>query len=336
MTQEAPEYAVTLKMQPEVAQQLSHGSQVLDLANALELDPADPADDARAAAANEQMRAAIARSAELDRIRLEVVRPAREVIERMNSNFVPTIKALGDAVEVWKAKLGKWQQGKKAIADAAAKKAADEARAAAEESRRRAAQEEARRQEEARIAAEKEAAAKAEAEAARVAAEEAAKRNDPIAQAAAQREARRQAEAAAREAERQTQLTAESERRAREEAMAQAAAQAAARAATAPAPTPVLTGLGGRENWIAEFADGENEDSVKLKIMMAIVGVRQCGPDKLPQPSFEFCAPRPELMPLLELDMGQVKRFAKAQKQHTNIPGMTARDDRIITSRKAG
>jgi hypothetical protein len=322
------EYKVELRISPEVAAQLAHGGGALMLANALELDPSNEEDDARATAANEQMQAAIIRGKQIDAMRLDFVKPAREIIEKAQQNFVPTIEALNSAVAVFKEKLLSWRQGKQKLIDDARRKAEDEQRAMREAEARRAAAAEAERREREREAQQRAAQAAEEQAKAAAQAEADRKRGDPIAAAAAERRARKAAEEQARQREQEEQLRLESDRKAREQQLANTAAAQAARAAADIPAAPILSGFGSRAKWIAELRDGENEDSVKLKIIDAIAGI-----ERVPGNGMVWVKPRLELLPLLGLDMKQANATAKAQEQHTNIPGMTARDDRVATSR---
>ena len=140
-------------------------------------------------------------------------------------------------------------------------------------------------------------------------------RSEGNAKAAAEQE--RQARAAA--AERARQEEAERTRVEEGEARAQQATlQAAASGPVAVAAPAKIAGFSSRDNWVADFEPGKTEDDVKLWIIKAIV-----------------TGGRNDLLSLISLDAGAVKRLAKALRVNFNVPGMKAVNKPVAASRAA-
>lgn len=326
-------FEVKLTIGEEAKAQFAQGGLAVAIAEALALDPANPAHDEAAERALATQREFTARAKQIDQMRLDFVKPAREILDRAQANFMPTINALNGAVDTIKTKLLAWQQGKQKIAAAAQAKAEAEARKIREEAEKKAAQERAAAEER-----EREAKAKAEQEErerARLAAEAEAQRRagNAIEAAALDRKARLAAQARAEQEEKERLAREDGERKAREaQAKADAEARALTEAARAGAPSGDLKGFGGRENWIVELAPGKTVDDATLEISMAIVGVERTNDKAAP---LRFVKPRLELLSLLTVDLSQAKKTAKAQKNHTSIPGYVARNDPTAVTRKA-
>lgn len=250
-----------------------------------------------AVAANDELKTMKGSLKQLEDMRKSFVAPALQIVENAKAMFNPAINALSDAEAILKRKLLAYQQAEQRKLD------------------------EARRQRE---------------EAERIARQEAA------AQAA---KARAEAEEKAREERRKAQEAEEQRRKAEEEGNARAAAAAAKRAAEATAKAeavienaevvaqqvtleaaalppavevieaPKLAGLSTKENWIVELAKDVDDAEAVRQIAAAL-------------------ATRPELVALLAIDWKNAKAMGKALKKNFNVPGLIARNDPILASRK--
>jgi len=124
---------------------------------------------------------------------------------------------------------------------------------------------------------------------------------------------------ASQTAERARQEEAERTRVEEGEARAQQATlQAAASGPVAVAAPAKIAGFSSRDNWVADFEPGKTEDDVKLWIIKAIV-----------------TGGRNDLLSLISLDAGAVKRLAKALRVNFNVPGMKAVNKPVAASRAA-
>ena len=297
--------SVTLTMDDATRARLAQAAGIVAVAESFDIDCVE-----NAVLANTELRSYIEREKAIEQAWDGFVKPAEQILDHAKSIFKPARDALKHGQAILKTKLGAWTQREmeRVAAEQRAREEADrraraeaEAKAAAERARAEEAARKAR--EEARIAEEARQRAEDEAKAARLAGDR---------KAAAEAERRAQAQAAERAKKE------EEERRVREEAERRAT-QAMLAAATSPAPAPVQAavpaGFGMRKNWIAELAPGKTEDAAKLEIVKAIA------------------AGRSDLLALLQLDMKSAAKLAKALEAQFNVPGLTARNAPVATSR---
>ena len=251
-----------------------------------------------ATVANTEMRNVIAFGKDLVARRKKFVEPAKEIIAQAEGLFGPSIDAAAKAEGIYKGKLAAWTTQEQERVAAERRAAEELARRLRQEAEQKAAAERARAEEKAREERRK----AEEAETARLKA--IAEGNARAAAAAAAAKAR--AEEAA------TAAVANGEAKAQETVLTAAAA-----VQPAPAQAPaVIQGFAMRKNWVAELAPGETEDSAKLKIVQAIA------------------TGRTDLLGMLALDLGAAGKLAKALEKQFNVPGLTARNNPIATSRK--
>lgn len=161
-TEATPDLKVTLSVGPDMRQHLVNTNNAIALANSYELDPADPDSDSIAAAAQEDLRSLKQRAAQIETMRVDFVKPAREIIEKAQGYFKPAITTLQEAAGIIDRKLVAWTRGRERLAAEAKAKAEAEARRLREEAERKAAAERARAEEQERAARQKAEAAEAE------------------------------------------------------------------------------------------------------------------------------------------------------------------------------
>lgn len=283
-----------LVMTPEMAADLQRESRALELARQYVIDSPD-----MARAANDELRDIKRRLKVVDDWHEKFLAPLKQLRETTESFFGPARKALKEAEQHLKAALLEFQRK-------------EDERIAAERREREEAERRARQEAE-RVAAAERARAEAKAAEERRKAEEAERAR---LKAVAEGNARAAAAAAAEAAKAQERAAQAIENGEAKAAHAQLEAAAVAQAAAPVQQQTALAGFGTRENWVAEFAPGQDEDSVKVAIVTAIATAR-----------------RADLLAVLALDMKAVQRIAKAQKKHFNVPGMVAKDKPIAASR---
>lgn len=302
---EAQTLSVTLRLDEAMRDRLSASETVMDVIREYVVDSPEMAQ-----AANGEIQSIKKKIEEIEAVRVGFVKPARDIIEHAQAIFDPALKALREAEQMLKFRLGDWTLKQQRLAD--------EARRARDEQERRIRQE---------------AEAKAAAERARAEQEASEKRR----QAAEQEEIRKKAEldgnakVAAKAAADGARLEEEArsrqqqgDLRASEHTLSAAAAISSAPAVVEPAK---VDGFSMRDNWQVEL-DGAENDVVKT-IAGEIVGTRV---DK--SGNFNYGAPRPELVGLLKLDLSAANRMAKALKGVMNVPGLRAVNKPTPVSRK--
>lgn len=324
--------SASLTVTPEIAELIRTESGALEEAKTYVIDSQEMAQ-----AANVALKDIKRRLAAVETWRERFMSPIRQLTENANALFNPPRESLGAAETHLKKALTDWTNKEAARVEAERQAAEEAARKARQEAEAKAAALRAKAEEEAREARQraeleekKRAAAAQEAERLRqaAAAESARLRaeGDAKAAAAAEKEAKARAEEQerlaresaaerARQEEAERKRTEDAERKARQLQMEAAAEGEAARKAASAAPV-ALAGFSTRDNWCAVREDGKTEDEAKLAIATAIA------------------AGRSELLVVLKLDTAAVNRLAKAQKQHTNIPGFRAVNNPVATSRK--
>lgn len=218
------------------------------------------------------------------------VAPAKVIIANAEALFDPALDELDASVKHLNAGLLTWdQKEKERMAKEKAEREAEERRI-----RQKAEQE----------AAAARAKAEDEAREARRKAEEAEEKRQQAIREGNAKEAARLAAESAKQEEKAAAAIENGNAKAAEAQM-----HATAIAAAAPAPEPVkIAGNSFRKNWIAEIKPGLNEAAVKTMIATAAVNGR------------------PELLALLDLNMSQCNKLAKAYEAAANIPGMVTRD----------
>jgi hypothetical protein len=268
-------------------------SSVVDEANALTIDSALMAE-----VANDEMRQAKTQANRLKELRDLFVAPAKQIIETADGMFKPRMEELLKVEGIYKTKLLAWSAEQQRIAAEAKRQAEADARRLREDAERKAAADRAR--------AEQEAA-------------------DKRRESEAAEQARRKAEAdgnqrASREAAARSARLSEEARQAEESAERKASERTMVAAAAAPVVAPTKTapaGFSSRKNWVAEIAEGLNEQDTIRLIARAITSGRN------------------DLLTLLKLDMSAANKLAKAQEQHMSVPGLVSVNRPIATSRAA-
>lgn len=293
-------FEVSLPVTQDIVVQLKLADGALITAQSYEIDSPDMAQIVA-----DQRNVNLKNIATLKELKKGFVAPAKAIIANAESLFDPAIEELGLAKDCLNGKLLGWQQSEdKRIAQERAEREAAE-RKARQEAERKAAEERARAE---AVAAEQR-RKEAEAEAARV---QAVKDGNARAAASAAAAVARAREAAVAAIENGNARAADVQM------------QATAIAAAAPvAEITKITGNSFRENWVAEFKPGLDEETVKLLIVKAICGN-----------AVNSAAARPELLALLDLNMSACNKTAKAFKTVTSIPGMVAVDRPITAGRK--
>lgn len=282
-----------LVMTPEMAADLQRESRALELAKQYVID-----DPEMAQAANDELRDIKRRLRLVDEWHDRFLAPLKQLRETTEAFFGPARAALKAAEAHLKNGLLDFQKKEQERIAAERRAREDAERKARQEAEQRAAAERARAEERAREerrkaeeaeAARKKAEAEGNARAARAAAAEAARANEAAAHAIESGEAKA--------------------------AAAQLEAAAVAQAAAPVQEQTKLAGFGTRENYVAKFEPGKDEDQVKALVVAAIAGGRT------------------DLLAVIALDMKAVGRIAKAQKKHFSVPGMVAKDEPVAASR---
>lgn len=300
--------SVTLALDPQMQQHLAEASGIITHVESIEIDS-----PAMAEYANGELRQIIERKKRIEAMKKDFVAPAKLIVANAEKWFDPSLDAHAKAEQIVKGKLGDFtkKEHERVAAEERARREAE--RRAREEAEQAAAAARARAEEAARKAREE--AAKAEAERKRQEELAAKARADGDKRAAADAERRAQTAAAERakkeEEERQRLAGAEAEAN-RIQLEASAKAQAAALPVQEAAK---VEGFSMRKNWVAELADGHDEDRVKALIVEAISGGRR------------------DLLSLLALDMKTAGKLAKTQEKNFSVPGLVARNNPVATSR---
>lgn len=293
ITQEQPlPLSINLVLPGELSGQIAKDLNAVALAREFDVDCVEVAN----AAASEATRLA-KRIDWLKGQRKDFVKPAKDIIAKAEALFTPSINALEEARGLLLGRVSTFQIAEqKRIADENAKREA-EARRARQEADQKAAEARARAEEIARSEREKAQAA----ELARQKAEAEGNTRAAAAAAAASAAATGKAQAAVENAEVKA---------------TEAVLAAAATAPMTPIDAPKIAGISLRDNWIAERAQGETEESAKAKIVAA-------------------AGNNPMLLGFLKLDDSAIQKHAKSVKTHFNVPGFKARNEQIAAgSRK--
>lgn len=305
---EPRELSISLALTPQLVADLGREAGALAVAQAYEIDCPEMAVEANRELQNVKQRLKL-----VEEWRERFLAPVRQLTDTANEFFNPARAALQGAEAHLKTALLGWNKKEeervateRRAAEEAARRARAEAEAQAAAVRARAEQEAAQKRLQAALAeAERQ---RQEKEAARLRAEGNAKAAAEAARAAAAAAA----ESAKREEEARGKIEA-GEAKAQQTTMA-----AAAMPVEVAAPPAKLAGFSSRDNWVADFEPGQDEDAVKLLIVKAIVAEG-----------------RNDLLSLLTLDAGAVKRLAKALKGNFNVPGLKAVNKPVAASRAA-